>query len=129
MNASSAFLTYRFAAILVWGAILFWLPVEDQTTFAAQMFGLLLAGLLGLRQGLRWGGSTMPRAALTGLAAGAAVGPLAAGLMIVKSGLHSHGLPDFSIEDISLALARTPVFALAGLLMAVGLQRVRQHAA
>jgi hypothetical protein len=53
---------------------------------------------------------------LVGLAAGAAVGPLAALLMLIKVSIHAHPVPDFTPADLRAAIGRTPLWAGVGLL-------------
>jgi hypothetical protein len=48
---------------------------------------------------------------------GAAVGPLAAILMVLKTGLHGHAPPDFTIEDVLRALQLIPAWAASGALL------------
>lgn len=99
---------------LVWGAVfLLWLPVEDVTPSAA----LALAGGAAVWGVARWGRGLAPgRWWLAGLAAGLALAPLAAGLLVFKSGLHSHGFPDFGPRQLLGALAGTPAWGLGGAL-------------
>jgi hypothetical protein len=57
------------------------------------------------------------RLLLLGLAAGAAVGPLAALLMLLKVSIHAHPVPDFAPSDLRAAIGRTPLWAGVGLLL------------
>lgn len=103
-----------------------WLGYED----VGLQVVLGLAGWISLAYVVtlwnRWGGGdrtvagrTLIRAGITGLVGGATAPPLADILMLVKISLHSHVVPDFTARDLGAVLARTPVWALAGL--AVGL--------
>jgi hypothetical protein len=60
------------------------------------------------------------RTLLIGLAAGSAVGPLAALLMLIKTSIHSHPYLDFTPADLSAAIGRTPIWAGVGLLAGAG---------
>ena len=55
-----------------------------------------------------------------GLLAGLAVGPLASFFMIFKTGLHGHGAPDFTPQQMAAVLLRTPIFGISGLLLGLG---------
>jgi hypothetical protein len=67
------------------------------------------------------GRAAMLAAALTGAAAGLGAALAAALLMLVKTGLHSHVFPDYPFGLMVDILARAPLWALAGVLAAVGL--------
>jgi hypothetical protein len=58
---------------------------------------------------------------LAGLLSGLAVTPLALLLMAFKSGVHGHGLPDFTPNQVTLVLLSTPAWAAAGLLVGLGI--------
>jgi hypothetical protein len=57
---------------------------------------------------------------IAGLLAGLAVAPLASFLMVFKTGLHGHGFPDFTPEQIVAVLHRTPIFASSGFFLGLG---------
>jgi hypothetical protein len=84
---------------------------------------LLAAGLCGWGAAylLREPGSSsrqlILRSAAVGLLAGLLVSPLAFTLMSLKSGLHAHPQPDYSLEQIQAIFSRTPYFAATGLLL------------
>lgn len=98
-----------------------WFAYEDRGLTAVVLLsaGLCLAAGLTAwarvqRMPLVWLG---PRSggALAGLLAGAAVGPGAALLILVKTGLHAHPLPDFTAADLAAALSIWPAWTGAGL--------------
>ena len=60
------------------------------------------------------------RHSLVGISAGLAVAPIAILLMALKSGIHGHGTPDFTVAQMQAVLTRTPFFALSGLLVGLG---------
>jgi hypothetical protein len=41
-------------------------------------------------------------------------------LMALKSGIHGHGTPDFTVAQMQEILLRTPFFAISGLLVGLG---------
>jgi hypothetical protein len=53
--------------------------------------------------------------ALAGLLAGAAIGPVAALLILIKTGLHVHPQPDFTAADLGAVLSAWPAWMGAGL--------------
>jgi hypothetical protein len=117
----------RFLALALGAGLLFWLPVEDTHerwvilfSSAASAWGAayVLTRLPPVSPVRRR--SFLLRCLLVGLLAGLAVAPLALGLMIFKTGLHSHGTPDFTIEQVASVLQRAPYFGISGLLLGLG---------
>lgn len=126
MNARS----WKWVRRMAWGvfgaAYFLWLGVEDRSALLVFALGALLSAGLYLEGWSRWvrggrGRSRLLRAAALGLALGASVAPFAAVLMLMKVSLHSHAQPDFSGEQVLGALARTPAWAAAGLLLGTAL--------
>jgi hypothetical protein len=129
----------RAAWIVAGGAWFLWIGVEDQGPRRPLLLagGLAMAlGLTTLRRWRRWRrGETrgtdphepswiravdgrvvwLAMSTLTGLVAGALVGPGAAVLMLIKTSLHSHATPEFLPADLAEVLIRTPAWMLAGL--------------
>lgn len=124
----------------------FWLGYEDRgpgmvlflaavMSVAGGLTGLARWGARGgstLREGSRhlgealsakgWrnpGAMWLAKSSWVGVAAGAAVGPLAALLMLLKTSLHNHPYLDFTGADLVAAVSRTPVWAAAGLLTGI----------
>lgn len=103
----------RLAGLALGALSLLWLPAED--VHAGMPLGLAAgycawgAWALWARRGWR-GGRLVALGAATGLAAA----PLAAVLMVFKSGLHAHGFPDFGPRQLLEMLATTPAWAAAG---------------
>jgi hypothetical protein len=114
---------------LVYGAVLlFWSSLEDNSVLPAALLGAGLALIVSSAWlTRRYGGRTFTaRTALLGTAlAGAALGLAsslaAAGLMLVKNGMHSHLFPDYPFGLIVDMLARSPLWALAGIFAGIGL--------
>ncbi len=102
----------------------FWIAYEDRGLEALSFVAAAIAFASGLTALNRWIGSEklsrrawLTRTASVGLAAGAAIGPLTALLMLVKLGLHAHPGPDFGTEQFVLALTRTIYWAGLGALI------------
>jgi hypothetical protein len=112
----------RWGLVMLGGFILFWLPVEDSRFITIQIIAALLCGLAGaylyFKRG--WQFSTL-QAAVYGSALGAAVTPAAAFFMLLKNGLHAHAAPDFDLADLQHVLQRAPVWALSGMMIALGI--------
>jgi len=112
----------RRLARLAWsvtGLTLFlWIGYEDASLLTVVGCAALLGLSLGLSCADRQRRSERQpgwlRAAITGTLAGAAVGPLSALLMLVKAGLHTHPVAEFSPGDLLLVLGLTPAWAVAG---------------
>lgn len=80
-------------------------------TWAAAWF--LVKPLEGNRQIiLRYG--------LVGMGAGLAVALLGIILMALKSGIHGHGTPDFTVAQLQEVMSRLPFFTISGLLIGLG---------
>lgn len=100
----------------------FWLGYEDRSTLTVMLLAAALAGVLVLEGWARWvrsvsGKRKLARAVVLGAGLGAAVGPLTALLILLKLSLHAHPIPDFSSQQVWLALKVTPIWALAGALV------------
>ncbi len=106
----------------------FWIAYEDQGLEALSFVAAAIAFAAGLTALNRWVGSEkllrrtwLMRTAGVGLAAGAAVGPLTALLMLIKLGLHAHPEADFGPDQFILALTRTIYWAGLGILVGLAL--------
>ncbi len=114
-----------------------WIGYEDRGLTAVLVVGASLSLAIGVSLMARWiGGREMPAlrwiavAAGAGLVVGASVTWIAALLILMKTSLHTHPYLDFSPTDLRLLIERTPIWALAGLLIgsAFGLALVRRRA-
>jgi hypothetical protein len=113
----------RLAGLLLGIALFLWLPFEDRSVNWALSFagGISLWGatrFLVDRQTVGW--RLLVRHAWVGTLAGLAVAPLALLLMVFKSGVHAHGFPDFTYDQMQTVLLRTPVWTSSGLLLGLG---------
>lgn len=125
---------------LVWGAaILVWLSLEDSSPVPAAILAAGVSLLLISTQMLRWkklntvnAGYIFPIAALFGALSGASAAITTALLMLLKTGMHAHGVPDYAFAQMLGMIERAPVWALAGALLAIGValavQRVKPQA-
>src|SRR3989338_5850901 len=105
-------------------AFFFWLGVEDMTLRPMALLGaalpaLMVAGFLLRRFG---GAPLVARKGMLLLGAGGLLTGCGAPfsiaiLMGIKVSLHSHNYPEYPPEAVVGVLARTPVWALAGLLL------------
>jgi hypothetical protein len=106
----------------------FWIAYEDRGLEAISIVAVAIAFAAGLTVLNRWVGGEklsrrtwLMRTAGVGLAAGAAVGPLTALLMLIKLGLHAHPEADFGPDQFILALTRTIYWAGLGALIGLAL--------
>ena len=119
---SSAPRLLRIAFIFVGAALFIWLSLEDQNERRALLLAAFLSSLIAIalyirmRDG-RLGVYSIP---LLGAFSGLLVPVLAVLLMVVKTGLHGHDGPDFTIAQISTVLQRIPVWIAAGFLVGLG---------
>lgn len=118
----------RISALILGIALIVWLPIEDVNLNQVLFFANAICAWWAVRflldispqnPALLW------RHVLIGLVAGLAVSPVALFLMAFKSGLHGHGIPDFSAGQILSILARSPVWIVAGLLLGLGVALAR----
>lgn len=114
----------RFLFILIGIALLLWLPVEERGVSGALVFaaGISLLGVLSLlwkfehatgerrsvRQRVLYYGAL-------GAGGGVMVSLIAMLLLAFKTGIHAHGLPDYSAEQVAAILRQTPAWTLTGL--------------
>jgi hypothetical protein len=115
----------RWVIRLAWGVsglgCAAWFAYEDRGLTAVVLLAAGLCLASGLSAWARQRRTSVPRlgrrssGALAGLLAGAAVGPGAALLILIKTGLHAHPLPDFTAADLGAALSIWPAWTGAGL--------------
>ncbi len=101
--------------------ILLWLPIEDTSEKPAIAIALVISVLLALR--VLFGEQHQRgiiRLTIIGVLAGTAITPIALLLIAFKTGLHSHGVPDFPVEQIINLLRGTPFFSIGGLFLGLG---------
>jgi len=114
---------FRFTALLLGFGILVWLPVEDQSELgvliASGLICTWMAALLLITPPQK-NRQLILRHALVGSGAGFILAPLAIILMAVKSGIHGHGTPDFSVDQMQSVISRIPFFVLSGFLIGLG---------
>ena len=113
----------RFAGLLLAIGILVWLPIEE----GSELGVLVVSGLICIWGGVWLLGKTsvddkhlILRNILVGFGAGLMVAPVAILLMAIKSGIHGHGSPDFTVSQMQIVLSRLPYFVLVGILIGAG---------
>ena len=119
----------RRSVYLLGGAVVFlWLRIEEPAVAPAALIGWGVSGWLIADWVLRrFGGQRLAATgwcallSLTGSAIGLGAALAAAGLMLLKNGLHGHVVPDFPFGVIAETLARMPAWGIAGLLAGLGL--------
>jgi hypothetical protein len=113
----------RISAFLLGILVLIWLPIEDQNVLLVVLISggictwaaawILVKPVEGNRQ-------IILRHGLVGMGAGLAVAPLGIMLMALKSGIHGHGTPDFTVAQLQEVMSRLPFFTISGLLIGLG---------
>lgn len=113
-------LRWRALAILSGIMILFWLPFEETSPLGAVLLAVTIA--------VQWAGRRLSRGEvhlrryiLDGVLAGLLSVPCAWLLMLLKSGIHAHGVPDFSIQSYRAVLYLSPWLGVGGGLIAWGI--------
>lgn len=116
-------------------ASIFWLGYEDRTLTSLTVVAILVAFALGVEGLNRWSQSRptvgviwLIRSIVVGALAGAAVGPIAILLALIKISIHHHAAPDFSFEELRALVRNSLPWITAGSLFgaAVGFIRLSQ---
>jgi hypothetical protein len=108
-------------------AVLLWLQVEDNRVITVVLFGLGLSMLIAWHKASRLlRRVSLIEAALLGAIVGAGTALTTGGLMLLKTGMHSHIYPDYPPAQMIAILSRLPVWALAGGLAGLGLALARR---
>jgi hypothetical protein len=113
----------RISAFLLGIIVLIWLTIEDENTIGVVVISgaiCIWAAFWVLVKPVEGGSQIILRHSLVGLGAGLAVSLLGILLMALKSGIHGHSSPDYSIAQMQEVLSRTPFFALSGFLVGLG---------
>ncbi|MFO7625131.1 MAG: hypothetical protein R6V73_12335 [Anaerolineales bacterium] len=100
--------------------MLLWLPVEDTNEKWPLVFAATVNAWTGTHHLVRLSPAkqnSLSRHLLVGAVAGVAVTPIAIFLMAFKTGMHGHGTPDFTAEQILSVIHRTPIWGIAGLFL------------
>ena len=114
---------FRLTALLLGFGILIWLPVEDQSELGVLIASGAICTWIAARLLItppQEDRQLILRHALVGGGSGLILAPMAIILMAVKSGIHGHGTPDFSVGQIQSVLSRIPFFVLSGFLLGLG---------
>jgi hypothetical protein len=118
---------FRWWVILWGGAVFVWISLEDNGTLPVAILGTGSAILFALSRLLRnFGGRQLsPRAAWLGAplvsgVTGAMAAVCTALLMFLKTAIHAHIFPDYPPAQILAMLERAPIWAVAGLLIGLG---------
>ena len=108
----------RLGAILLGVMILLWLSFEDRDERRAVFLAVLLSTLGAVATRMRFSKRIYGYwYLLLGVVFGFLVPMLAVLLMVVKTGLHGHSVPDFTLAQISAVLRLIPVWSVVGLLV------------
>lgn len=123
LEVSGGKIWFRVTAILLGISLLVWLAVEDRNTLSVIIFSGLICTWLGARILFTLSINRkylIMRYVLVGFGAGLILAPIAVLLMALKTGIHGHGEPDYTIAQIQVVLSKTPYFVLAGTLFGLG---------
>jgi len=113
----------RLTGLLLSVVILLWISFEDRSESVVVLLSAAICAWWAVRLLVgRPSGKiiVLIRHIIVSTLSGLAIAPLAILLMAFKSGIHGHGTPDFTIQQIHLVLLRTPYLAVGGLLLGIG---------
>jgi hypothetical protein len=113
----------RYYTLFIGALLLIWLPFEDSNEQLATAFAAAICAGLAARLAVRWNSpepASLRNYIFLGTLAGLLVAPLTFLLMAIKTGLHGHLAPDFTGAQVIAVFLRTPVWALGGLLIGLG---------
>lgn len=116
-------LWFRATAVLLGIGLLAWLTIEDSNTLSVIIFAGAISAWLGARMLIDPPENRrllFVKHVFIGFGAGFILAPIAVLLMALKTGIHGHGTPDFTVAQIESVLSRTPFFALSGFLIGLG---------
>jgi Mn2+/Fe2+ NRAMP family transporter len=118
-------LALRFSGFFVGLAVLLWLPGEESSEIGVVFIAGLICVWLGFFLLLKKSPEGLLKHVIVGAGLGLFIAPLALLLMAIKTGLHGHGLPDFTNQQLLNVLSRTLIYSLAGLLLGAGIGLLR----
>ena len=109
----------RISGLILGIGILIWLPIEE----GSELGVLLISGAICiwsaiwiLRVPVKNDKQLLLRHAIVGVGAGLLLAPMAIILMALRTGIHGHGTPDFTVGQMQDILSRMPYFVLSGFL-------------
>ena len=114
----STLIIWRSAAFGLGVMVLFWLPVEDQSTLVPSLLAIVAA----IAASVLANQSYKLRLPLAGFLGGLIISPITLLLMAFKTGLHGHGAPDFTAQQLLQVIQFAPLWTLAGGLLGWGWQ-------
>jgi hypothetical protein len=108
----------RLGVILLGVVVLLWLTFEGRDERQTILLAALLSALGALATSTRFGRRLRGYwYILLGGAFGLLVPLMAVLLMVLKTGLHGHSVPDFTLEQLSAVLRLIPVWTVVGVLV------------
>jgi len=115
---------WRILSLVLGFVLFFWLPIEDLNASLVTIFAIAICSLAVVRIFLpikiQPGSKRWLLYPLSGIIAGVAVTLVSLLLMAFKSGLHGHGSPDFTPDQVISVLRLTPLWSAAGFLIGLG---------
>jgi hypothetical protein len=114
---------FRFLAILLGIALLFWIPFEDSSENPAILFAYFISTWFVITLLTRYKNPsllTIINVVFAGILTGATITPLILLLMVLKIGLHAHPIPDYSYEQFISIINRIPIWFISGFLTGMG---------
>jgi hypothetical protein len=121
----------RISGLVLGVFILLWLTVEDRSELVVLLLSALICIWIGvwLLARIDFAGKYIFwKHVIIGGGMGLLLGAVALILMALKTGIHGHGIPDFSVDQMRAVVSLSPYFLLGGFLVgaSAGLLRTAQ---
>ena len=113
----------RISGLVLGIIVLVWVPFEEQSELGVLVISGTICAWTAvwiLAKTIDSDRQLILRHCLVGAGAGLAIAPTAILLMAIKSGIHGHGTPDFTVAQMQFVLSRTPFLILSGALVGLG---------
>ena len=118
----------RICGLLLGIVVLVWLPVEESSELGVLLIAALICTWFGIWLLYKTGPHVEHMVWINIIiwgAMGLLLAPLAIFLMAIKTGIHGHGTPDFTADQMQTFISRMPFFILGGILSGTGLGLLR----
>lgn len=118
----------RLAGFLIGVVVMVWLAIEENNETGVLIISGLICtwgGVWLLHKTDTFGRHVIFRYILVGGGVGLLLVPLAILLMAIKTSIHGHGSPDYTVDQMQNVFSRIPYFGFGGVLLGTGVGLLR----